>query len=117
MKEYRIDHAARVVVVTYSGVVTNEDFLLGQQDYGALDAGYAFLVDLSNTTDFSVGTDDLRRLAARFTPERRRVCAVVAPSDVAFGLSRMIEVFAQNPRFSVFRSEPEAREWLALQSR
>ena len=36
-----------------------------------------------------------RGLAARFTPERRRRCAVVAPSDVAFGLSRMIEVFAR----------------------
>ena len=116
MKEYRIDHAARVVVVEYSGVVTNEDFLLGQQDYGALDADYAFLVDLTRSTEFAVTTDELRRLAARFTPERRRACAVVAPSDVAFGLSRMIEVFAQNPKFRVFRSEPEAREWLALQS-
>jgi hypothetical protein len=116
MKEFRIDHAARVVVVEYSGVVTNEDFLLGQQDYGTLDASYALLVDLSRAIDFAVTTEDMRRLAARFQPERRRRCAVIAPSDVAFGLSRMIEVFAENPGFGVFRSEAKARAWLEIKS-
>jgi hypothetical protein len=116
MKEFRIDHASRVVVVEYSGVVTNEDFLQGQQEYGVLDGSYSLLVDLSRTTDFKVTTDDLRRLAGRFTPERRGRCAVIAPSDVGFGLSRMIEVYAQNPGFAVFRTEQQAREWLALQS-
>lgn len=112
MKEYHIDHAARVVVVEYSGVVTNNDFLHGQQEYGELDANYSFLVDLSNATEFQVSADDMRRLASRFTPERRKRLAVVAPSDVAFGLSRMLEVYAQNPGVGIFRTIEQGREWL-----
>src|SRR3569833_2334853 len=100
MKEFRIDHAARVVLIEYSGVVTNEDFLLGQQEYGQLDAAYDLLVDLSKASDFRVSPEDLRRLASRFAPERRGRIAAFAPSDVAFGLSRMLEVYAQNPGFA-----------------
>lgn len=67
---------------------------------------------------FIQSSDQLKALAAYgksklFPPSK---VAIVAPEDLAFGLSRVFEVYREDDvsEHMVFRSEEEARIWLAL---
>ena len=59
---------------------------------------------------------EMKRVQSRV---RFGACAIVAPTDAAFGMMRMYEVLAEK-LFRVthpFRTAPEAEEWLASQQR
>ena len=77
------------------------------------------LIDFSDVSDVEVTVDGLRRLAERvaeLNPTGRSYkVAVVAPSDVLFGLTRLYEVLneAAPGEARAFRSLEEATSWLA----
>ena len=75
------------------------------------------LLDLSGLTSLPT-PDQLRAISAELGWIRPKVqfrcCAVVAPQEVLFGLSRMFEVVAAERfrRTRVFRRVDEAEDWL-----
>jgi hypothetical protein len=100
-------------VLTSEEIVTHYDALRADPDF---DPTFSQLADLQDVTKFAVDAKTLRSeaLLRTFHPSARR--ALVASSDIAFGLSRMYgsyaELAAQN--LQVFRAKDEAEEWLGL---
>ena len=80
----------------------------------------ALLVDLSRSE--SIGTrnpSQIRLVAQALEPYTERIegrCALVAPEDVQFGLSRMGSVYSESVgvEAEVFRSEEDALAWLGI---
>jgi hypothetical protein len=114
MKTFRIDTAARAVFIEYSGIVTNSDLAAGATEYGPLAAEYMMLVDLSKVEGFEVTTEGICSIGQRSGGDRVNRCAVIAPTDLAFGLARMFQTYSANPGVAVFRDAAGARLWLGL---
>ena len=118
-QSHQIDTARRIVVSRAWGGLSTVDFLAHFQAVGAdppFDPTFAQLVDLRDVTVFTLDTGTIREKAARslFQPGVRR--AIVAPSDIAFGLARMFGMYAASASqtVSVFRTIDEAERWLGL---
>jgi len=111
MKTFRIDAAARLVIVDFAGVVTLSDLRAGLDEYNQTDPQYSFLIDLTAVEEFRVASEGIR-LIAKGCCSGARKCAVIAPTAVAFGLARMYEAHADNCVVAVFRDAAAARQWL-----
>jgi len=71
------------------------------------------LVDLSMATNIPLRFPDLYHLQQEcdpFSNQARR--AIIAIDAVPFGLSRMYQLITNSPNLEVFRTLPEALEWL-----
>ena len=121
---YRVDHDARIVLAVGSGIITHADVFAYQTDVWSRPdvAGYDELVDMSLVTDIVVQSGDrVRDLATlsatmddKSTTSR---FAIVAQTDVAFGLGRMYQTYRALDRRStkdvgVFRTMREAQTFL-----
>jgi hypothetical protein len=115
--EYTILPSRRLVHVRIWGVVSVTDLL---EHYRALQADCAFdpafwqLTDMREVTDVRGDGCDVA-LAARsrtFTPGVRR--AVVAATDLQFGMARMFATYAEafGHTVRVFRDLRSAKEWV-----
>lgn len=114
---YRIDTQQALVRMRAWGAVTSADL---RDHYHRLVADprfrpeYLHLTNLEAVTGFAIEACVIAEVASWpvFDVGTRR--AIVAPSDVAFGLSRMFSLYAervgQNVR--VFREAREAEHWL-----
>lgn len=74
-----------------------------------------FLLDYSAVTRISLNVETVQTLARNpiFTPGCRR--ALLAPSDLAYGMGRMYQIFSQESgtgAVEVFRDRPAALAWL-----
>ncbi len=120
----RWDAGQRLLVVEVSGAPTDAELLEFAERVTsdpAIPPGRRELIDLRSlegTGQVTAGT--LRRIADAFTasdekPEESRV-AVVAPANVAYGLSRMYQAYRSDSpvSFEIFRDLPSARRWLGL---
>ena len=81
-----------------------------------------FLIDLQSVEQFELRTDGLRRIVAllRSAPSLHNgAVAVVAPSDLVFGMSRVWQALSElaGLRLAAFRTVPAANHWLAAPSR
>jgi hypothetical protein len=112
----------RGVVFVCTGVVTASDFDEANQEIYSeerLPALRYQLIDFSDTERIEISAEDTRRHAEmdRLAAERNPdiAVAIVGPSDVAFGISRMWQAFTGEAKLHsrVFRSVPEAERWLA----
>ena len=67
---------------------------------------------------FTQSADQIKALAdhAKSKPFSPSKVALLAPEDIAFGLSRVFEVYREDDvsEHMVFRTEEEARAWLVL---
>lgn len=111
----------RLVVTTEEGCVTfadmraNQDRLLSDPEF---DPEFNQLSDATQATDSDLSTDNTRTLFKRkvFSTTARR--AVVAPSEFAYGMARMLESYVElsknGPMVAVFRDRPSALKWLGL---
>jgi hypothetical protein len=78
------------------------------------------LVDVTRSVSLATrSTEEIRRVAEALAPYTQRVggrCAVVAQSDVHFGLSRLGSVYSEGVgvKAEVFRDVGEAMEWLGV---
>jgi hypothetical protein len=77
------------------------------------------LIDLTEVTDFQVSTEELKVITGvdRTQAEtmKRIYVAIVAPKDVAYGMSRMYEGLMLTPGWTIeiFRTMNQARTWLS----
>ena len=122
--EYQIVHERRLVMAQGRGTFTCQDVFSYQRDVWSLPevAGYDELMDMTQVEDIDLPpTERVRELArlsaemdARSTTSR---FAIVAPSELAFGLGRLYEIFRSRDDRStknvgVFRSLDEALAFL-----
>lgn len=117
--EYRIEPALQLVRTRAFGVLSEADSL---EHYGQIQADPGFeptfrqLCDLTDVTELHASQAFIRDLACMtvFAPGTRR--AFVAPQPLYYGLTRMLQAFAEleGSTIGVFRSLREAEEWLDL---
>jgi hypothetical protein len=120
--DYHLDNELNIRVATYTGVVTDEVLiqactsLLKDPNYRPDMNG---LADLSRVERLDVSQHALVQCIEMYAPidalgVRSRL-AIVAPSDVTYGLSRMYELLRgdEGPEeVHVFRDVTEAKRWL-----
>ena len=118
---YNIDTASKLMRITCASPMTFADvanhFRELKEDpafAGQLDA-FADLSDadlLFETSQLGMITTEVAALRAK---AQFRIVAVVATSDVVFGIMRMLEVMVAGylQAIRIFRSAPEADAWLA----
>jgi hypothetical protein len=127
--EYRIHHDQRIVVAEGVGALTDDDFFRYQRDvWGRAEvAGFDELVDMRRVEHVPFPTAERMRMLASLSAEMdppacASKLAIVAPSDVMFGLGRMYETYRgmngrSTKRVAVFRCIGDACEWLAIADR
>jgi hypothetical protein len=116
--ERKIDAAARVVILEVSGDLGDPELLgLAEELEKApeVEADFSLLMDLREASGKNVTSAGVRALAARplvLSAASRR--AVVVPSELGFGMTRMYEMLREErggaPR--VFRDYDAARRWV-----
>jgi len=77
------------------------------------------LVDFTDVAAFQISPDTVRLLASNPAPfDRASRQAIVAPTSVAYGSSRMYQTMLENarPNMMVFRNRDDAMAWLEGQS-
>jgi hypothetical protein len=99
-------------VLTKADVIGHQDQLLKDPDF---DPSFSQLSDLSHVTGFDVTGADMREMTERtiFSSESRR--AVIVSSELAYGLSRMFEIFRESKGergIRVFRKLEDALDWV-----
>jgi hypothetical protein len=119
--ERKIDEASNCATYTLSGGITGDDIMNALELFFRDNPKADVLWDLRKA-EFGgkIATADLERIA-RFIKQKyplrtRGKTALLASSDLAFGLAREYEVIAEiagvkNP-IKVFRSMEKAKEWL-----
>lgn len=121
---YWIDTARRLVFYRFDGIVTRDDLLRAGEASAAdprYQVGFDELADYSGITESKVASEDVRDLIESVSVgldahgPRWRI-AIAAPSDVAYGLSRMFEMLRSesSEEVHVFRSLDEACAFLGL---
>ncbi len=110
------------VIATYSGAVTPEEIfnsLVERFDDTERGAALNYSIgDFTNASGLSLSASNVRELAARAQNVLRRqenlTVAIVAPSDIAFGIGRMIQMYSsRNEGIAVFRTLTEAQAWIS----
>ena len=115
---YNIDKERRLVLSTGSGVFTLADALAHQQRLANdpdFDSSFSQLVDLTHVTSVELTAFDIRKLAQANLFSRGSRRAILATSDVAFGLARMFGALRESAGedgIHVFRDLNEALDWL-----
>jgi hypothetical protein len=119
---FEIDVTRRLVVCRCWGVLTSEEIVTHYRALRAdpaFDPTFAQLGDLSDVSAFDVDTRALgsEALLETFHSSARR--ALVAPSDIAFGLARLYGSYAQaaSQNLEVFRAKRDAELWLGMRER
>src|SRR5262249_19106937 len=124
--EHRIDHHRRIVFTRASGTLTDHELFAYQREVWSRPevSGYDELVDMTDVEHVAdaspTGMVRLATLSAGMAvhaPATR--FAIVAPRDFEFGLGRMYGAHREmdsrsTKRVGVFRTRPEALEWLGL---
>jgi hypothetical protein len=121
-----IDHTHRLVIARGEGTFTDDDAFGYQRGVWSQPevAGYNELIDMTDVEEIALPSysrvEVLASLSASMDdPDQKSKSAVVAPSDLAFGLGRMFEMRRSMSEKStkevrVFRTLPEALEFLGL---
>ena len=112
---YQIDPAEEIVFTTSEGDVTLDDIA---EHCRKLKADKAFNPSFSELLDYratspALSLDEMRHVASSLDPysgDARR--AIVASSDLNYGVARMFEAVHAGITVAVFRSMDEALEWL-----
>ncbi len=104
------------------GVLTGEEIIAAiatlAQDMPHAELITHVFIDLTEVTSVQVSTEEVRVITAidkKNSDLIKQICtAIVAPEDLAYGMSRMYAGLIPTPGWSigVFRTMPEARVWL-----
>jgi len=114
---YTIDSDRKIVLSRIWGIATEDEI----QEHGQrlrvdpeFRPDFRQLIDMSDVTEIRVGSEMVRDAARNqfFSPGVRR--ALVATSDVAFGMARMYAIASENAgqTIKVFRDMKAAQAWL-----
>ncbi|MDJ0867222.1 MAG: hypothetical protein QNK03_14015 [Myxococcota bacterium] len=118
---YRIDAEQRLIYTTATGVVTDDDMSSHQAALVAdpsFDRTFDQIWDCREVEVLEVSAEGLRRLASArsFDADARR--AVVAGTDVVYGMARMFQSLHDEApeEVRVFRKLEEALAWLGVEA-
>ena len=76
------------------------------------------ILDFSQCTDFELSSDDINSLSQLAINASKInsniIMAIIAPTDLVFGMSRIYEVYAEESGFKikVFRNKSDAESWV-----
>lgn len=114
---YELNRAKGIVRSWATGVLTEDESRAHYKKLAAdpeFDSSFDQICDLTDVTDLEASRSFLQELAMKsvFSENSRR--AFVAPSDLHFGLARMLQVFCdiEGSEVGVFRTIAEAEAWL-----
>jgi len=108
----------RLVITTCFGELTLDELKVGAahvRNHPEFHPDFRQFIDLSHVVKLHLHFRDLYQLKHAndpFSNEGKR--AVVAPSDLTFGMSRMYQLILNSAHFEVFHSLAEALAWLEL---
>src|SRR5262245_30094503 len=123
---YTVDHDQRLVVATPHGVLTDEDVFGYQQEvWSRADVkGYGELIDMTGVSQIEfVSTRRIAFLAdlsaSMDPPALTSKLAIIAITDLHFGLGRMYETYRETAKqgtktVRVFRNRSDALQWLGV---
>lgn len=115
---YEIDKERRLVTSVASGVIALRDVwahherLLKDPDF---DPNFVQLIDVTQITKLEMSTEDIRRVAGSNVFATNPRMAIVASSQVLYGLSRMFQILREmdgQEGIRVFRERDEALAWV-----
>ncbi len=114
---FTIDPARKVVFTTVSDELTEQDVREYQERLlrdPQFNPEYSQLMDATTLKTVRLTSLSTERLIRTRPFKQSARCAVIAESDLAFGISRMIELHceAQGIPFRGFRKRAEAEDWL-----
>ena len=120
---YKIDKERKLVMTTYSGVLTIAEALGHQEKLPKdpnFDPSFSQLFDVTHVTDVQLTAEDVRTLARTsvFSPDSRR--AILVDSDLKFGLARMFEALRDTmgeKGIRVVRDLDDALDWIFAKDR
>ena len=119
---YTIDRPDRLVRILGSGRLTDDEMIqcvTALRDDPDLEAGMDTLSDMRNIEVGFTRDGVLRMVEVMRASDARRSnarAAIVVSSDLAFGMGRMFESWAQDqvdPAIRIFRSLEDAKAWFA----
>jgi hypothetical protein len=114
---FQIDSSQGCVFVTFEGVVTDAELLATQKQLRsdpACQEGYSRLIDATKATAFAVTPDGIRTVAQNAVRLGVRKAALIAGSDLSYGILRMYESYSGDAEYRVFRHHADALEWLKI---
>jgi hypothetical protein len=119
-------HGGIGALISCSGDVTAQEFIDADNQLLAVPKQFAecrfVIVEFTSISSFNVSASEVRRFVdldirmAAIQP--RLVVAVVAPTDVTFGMSRMWQVMAEVTGWEimVFRTRQKGEDWVRQKS-
>lgn len=123
---YQIDHDQRLVFATPHGVLIDADIFKYQQEVWSRPdvRGYNELIDMAGVTEIEfISTKRVAFLAdlsaSMDAPALVSKLAIIATTDLHFGLARMYETYRETAKqgtkaVRVFRNREEALQWLGV---
>jgi len=114
-----VDRERKLVVTSYSGEVNDADVarqISEIQRSAPFDSEYSAITDFSGVTQFNISLDQIRQVAETESPLAKSKRVMVAPTDVAYGTSRMFQALSSNtrPKITVVRTLAEAYQVLGI---
>jgi hypothetical protein len=114
-----VDHSKKIVITTYWGEVTDADVALQItqiKSHAPYASEYCVITDFTQVTQFNISSQAIRSVAEAESPLGGAKRVMVAPSDVAYGSSRMFQSLASQtrPNIAVVRSLKEAYARLGI---
>jgi hypothetical protein len=120
---YRIVSDKKVAYIKASGKITVDEIMIeGARMFAETEweNGFNVLCDYREATEFEPIKEDIQRISDQDKAHEplfdKSKCAIVATSDLVFGLSRMWEILSHNTNLTtnVFRDIREAIDWLEM---
>src|SRR5436190_1888662 len=127
--DYHIDHARRLVVARGRGIFSDADAFGYQQEVWSQPevAGYDELIDMTEVKEIATPSPAGPRIqvlaskaAAQDHPAMETKLAIVAPSEIAFGLGREFQAYREldqrsKKQVGVFHTLAEALSFLGIE--
>ena len=120
---YRIVPDKKVAYIKASGNVSVDEIMIeGARMFAETEweNGFNILCDYREITEFDLSNEDIHKVTDQDKLHEpifdKSKCAVVATSNLVFGLSRMWEILSQNTNLTtmVFKDIREAIDWLEM---
>ena len=115
---YEIDKERRLITSTASGVITLPEIWAHQEKLDRdpdFDPSFAQLLDVTQVTKLKLSSEDVRRVAESNTLSTNPRLAIVATSNLVYGMARMFQIFREmkgEEKTRVFRDRDEALAWV-----
>ncbi|HET9741602.1 MAG TPA: hypothetical protein VFQ00_02530 [Terriglobales bacterium] len=118
--EVKVDRGRKLVLTSFYGEVTDADVTLQISElrrHAPFAEEFRVITDFSRVEQFNISSQMIRHVAQTESPLASAKRVMVAPSDVAYGTSRMFQALASHtrPNLTVVRTLVEAYAALDLE--